>query len=409
MTARLVAAGMVGLLAGCSGGVGSGTSQGTLTVDSRAVNYTSPDLLGGPSGGPITKLFAGSCLFESAKESAAAVAALAPIALNFAVDTLGGVLQRAGEERAVAVYAGLRVAGANQGPTAAGTTIGGAASAATVVGPFDCVQFVHGEFSTPTEASVSPQWLAGPAAAVATNVATLREGLEAKGVRLAHDPLFFLEAQVIWADGGLYALRPLVISYNGTLDTGADAVDRGLFFEFGVNVGPNSLTTADASKGFIPIGRMTAGSETLLFEEGDARAPVMLWTTPPTGDAFATAPLNVEGRLVEVRDARPILAAIGDALAGPSGDQIAAGLRRDLFPTEKEREAEVTARITALGAFQTALARYREALTKRDAAVAAAQGTSDLAAVQAEQDAAVEAARLSVRLAAQQAGVASPI
>ena len=384
--------------------------SGDLKVGGRTINYVSPSEVGGPDGGPITRLFGGTCIFGGSGENAT-ITTLAPIALNFAVDSLGKLLTRAGEEQAVAVYAAMRsrdTSGDKPNVTAGGTAIGGGQQSARQSDSVGCIQFVHGEFAGTADEAVTPDWLTAAAKKASISAETLVESLEAKGINLSEAPAFFMEAKIIRAEGGLYALRPQVLFYERSIDTGVPSDGRGLFFEFGINHGASSLTAEKASKGILAIGKMKPGGGVLYFDDKDPRVPVMLWTSAPAGNPTADQARNIEARLIEVEDARPVLAAFGELLSGASGDQLAESLRKDLFPTSDEEAAEVTARITALGQYQTALAGYRSALNARDTALKEATGTPSFDVVVAEQDAAVQAAKLAVVLAAQQAGVTPP-
>ncbi|MEM6465239.1 MAG: hypothetical protein AAF679_01860 [Pseudomonadota bacterium] len=154
---------------------------------------------------------------------------------------------------------------------------------------------------------------------------------------------------------------------------------------------------------------MTSGGDAILFGKDDPRTPLMLWTNSPGGTQTTDKAQNVESRLVEVRNPRPILAAIGELLSGGEGDQLAASLRQDLFPTPQEQAAAVTTRIADLKQFQAAVAAYRAAVEAREKALAEATGKPNFNLVKSEQDAAVEAGKLAVLLAAERAGIPAPL
>lgn len=510
MKSFMTAAGVVvsaSLIAGCGGGVGAGTT-GQFNVGGQTVTYTAARNVGGPGGGPVTRLFAGQCIYEARNESATATA-LAPILVDAAVGSLGDALKRAGAPRAYAVHAGLRirdhsttgasvaasdvvtdpsrrpgtgvslevVPGTLSGPPAdvvattgsraapvtsiasgiahlataearmkersmpqhrpAGVSlepplsVGNGASKASPRGldghpsttsyrAMDCVQLVHGEFVGQamdhfvqdydcghTDGLAS--WLCERGAVDKRSARAFQDTLNAHGIYLSAPPHVFLEAEIVRAAGGQYALTPTFIDYRRTLESGAASGRRGLFLEFGVNHGHTTLADDKASKGVLAIGRMDADADPIRFQERDPRAPQMLWTKPPDGDRTADNAMNVELRLVEVRDARPVLAALGDALSGEDGDALADALRQDLLPTPEEDAAGVTMQISALNQYQEALRKYQGAIDACEAAVLAAGDNTQAANVARSQGkAGVDAAWLAVQLAAFQAKVSAP-
>ncbi|MBP2302701.1 hypothetical protein [Azospirillum picis] len=409
---------VAGALNGCSL-LGNASSTGTLNVDGRSISYDSPQALGGPVTGEIARLFTGRCIYKP-KDSGAAIAALAPALLDFAVDSLGKILTRAGAERAVAVYAARAYAPPTARSDPAPADAGGRLvpeekppqSAATEQkGLPECVQFVLARFAPgPETASIGA---ASPMLAdtLGETPDVLSGEFGSRGIFLAERPVLFLEAKLITSpDGKVYRLRPTILQYEAGLDTRQVGGERGLFVEFGINSAPNSLASDKASRGTLPIGIVVPGQTSLVFRGPDPRMPEMLWTASPSATTAAPSILNIEMRIVEVRNGRPVLAALGTLLSGKQGDDIAAALRRDLFPTEEERRTALTARLTGLEAYRKALAAYRQAIDDREQAKAASATKSVVVqnAIQAQQNAIVESAILSVRLAAAQAGVTPP-
>lgn len=388
-------------LSSCSVMFDPSSSIGSLTVGERSISYTIPQVVGGPSYGPVPRLFAGSCMVvERPRNRSATGAVLAPILLNFAVDSLGKLLQKAGAEHAVAVYDGVpyryteRRADSSPSPEDSSP-------------PLNCLQFVVGEWNG-TGAEPNQNFLAIFAAKLNTSKDELLKAFEDNGIFIRGNPALFLEIAIHGSVDSAYFLMPKAIYYNRSLDTGKGGVERGLLIEFGINRAPSSLASDKSSRGILTIGNLKSGNTALAFQSDDPRVSRSLWIAPPTStrDAGADTPLNIEMRVVEVRDARPVLSALGAQLVGESGNKIADALRQDFFPTKAERQVEITSRIQALQAYTDAIAKYRTAWDARAKALTDAEGRPDdeRAAIEAEQNAVVDAALEAVRLAAMQAG-----
>ncbi|SMF55536.1 hypothetical protein SAMN02982917_3089 [Azospirillum oryzae] len=404
-------------LNGC-GLLGDTSSTGTLSVDGRSISYDSPQALGGPVTGETARMFTGRCIYNP-KEAGAAIAALAPIFLDFAIDSLGKILTRAGAERAVAVYAAHAYTAGGVGTAAAGA-VGRSITEAEPAPPAamgraglpECVQLVLARFASGRDTASAGAASPTLAETLGLNAEDLSREFGSRGIFLAERPVLFLEAKLVTSpDGRVYRLRPTILQYEAGLDTRQVGDERGLFVEFGINSAPNSLASDKASRGTLPIGIVVPGQTSLVFREQDPRTPEMLWTAAST-TAAAVAPgiLNIEMRIVEVRNGRPVLAALGTLLSGKQGDDIATALRRDLFPTEEERRTALTARLTGLEAYRKALVAYQQAVDGREQAkVTSATKSADMQkAIRTQQDIIVQSAILSVQLAAAQAGVTPP-
>lgn len=378
---------VAGLLAGCSA-----TSQtGTLNAGGRTIKYQAPKNYGDLRTGPVTRIFTGKCLYQG--DHSALLPTLAPILLKAAVTTLGDALIKAGEERAVATYGSLAYDPAEASPT--GDANDGAPSA-------KCIQIVHGEFARrKSDAKPDLAFAAELGGKAGNSGEVFSKNLADLGIHLVGAPAFMVELIPV-ASGDVRRMQPTLLSYRASIDTGKTGDRRGLFLEVGLNIPSKSFADKDSKQVLFPFGYMTSGDESIAYSADDPRLPPMLWSNVNIpGDE----PLNIEARLVEVRDARPVLAAIGNLLTD-NADPISAALRQDLFPTATEQSAQTTAKIKALQEYQTAVTGHRTALDGQAKALSAAAGQSAArrASIKAEQQAIVDAAALRLQLAARAAG-----
>jgi hypothetical protein len=453
-------------LAGCDLRLTTGTDAGTLTSPDRgAVSYKAPRVSGGPGIGAVPRLLTRDCLIATGEKEGLPLlaAALAPILVDAAFDTIGTLLKNAGEERAVGVYAATTVpdphglppdfnrptggedeaddrAEAPAIPAPSSTPILPANSRTNTGGsipitnatpaspaptapeqqtntaakspwkPPECIQFILGEFASKAENATLTNADFDLDPDNVTGTTKLAEQLKARQVFLKEPPVFMMELKLLGdrSAEGVYTLHPTMIHYGSSLDNRATGIKRDLIVEIGLNLSPKKIGDKDASGAILPLGKMIAGGPTFLFAKHDLRAPRMLWVPVPQG-ASGIKPLNIEMRVVEMRNANAVLSQIGTALAGGAGDKLAAALRQDLFPTDDEENVALTKQIEARTDYAAKLKGLQDAVANRNTALSDPLLTEDNRAfVTAIQNTRVDAARDAARLAAAKAGTTLP-
>lgn len=328
-------------LAGCGSLFSGGLfSTGEAELDGRTVEYFAPHRLGGAAGGPIDRVFAGPCVFRrdapTPQLEAFGLTTIAPVLVKRALDLLTNAIKRAGEERAVAVYAARAYPfDPFRGPG------------------FNCVQFVRGEFhGRAKDMDAGAEALPG-AERSARRVAA---GLADAGIYLKPGADFFMEARVRFsADGSHFQLAPTYLLYGRPFDGGPDLSRRALFVEIGLNEAGKSLAEADASRGLLKLEVLSAGDAVRFFGPNDPRAPRMLWAPIGAAPGGQGGGLNLEMRVIELREANKVLAQLGAIL---EEEQVSERVRRGLFPTDDEVRADLEDRATAIDNFITASRLY---------------------------------------------------